>query len=80
MKIGISLTAVLLTGAAAMVGQMTAEAVRRAAGRVQLEASGNMTLERLRAVAETGVDFISIGGLTHTVRAADLSLRLLSTP
>jgi len=59
---------------------MTAEAVRRAAGRVQLEASGNMTLERLRAVAETGVDFISIGGLTHTVRAADLSLRLRTSP
>ena len=59
---------------------MTAEAVRRAAGRVQLEASGNMTLERLRAVAETGVDFISIGGLTHTVRAADLSLRLRQQP
>lgn len=51
-------------------------AVEIAAGRVQLEASGNMTLERLRGVAETGVDFISIGGLTHTVRAADLSLRI----
>lgn len=58
---------------------MTAAAVAQAAGRVQLEASGNMTLERLRAVAETGVDFISIGGLTHTVRAADLSLRLVAS-
>jgi nicotinate-nucleotide pyrophosphorylase (carboxylating) len=53
-------------------------AVGLASGRVQLEASGNMTLERLAAVAETGVDFISIGGLTHSVRAADLSLRVVN--
>lgn len=43
----------------------------------ELEASGNMTLEQLRAVAETGVDFISAGGLTKHVRAVDLSMRLL---
>src|SRR5262245_24655820 len=41
-----------------------------------LEASGSMTLERLRQVAETGVDFISVGGLTKHVRAVDLSMRL----
>jgi nicotinate-nucleotide pyrophosphorylase (carboxylating) len=41
-----------------------------------LEASGNMTLERARPVAETGVDFISVGALTHSAPAADLSLRL----
>ena len=40
-----------------------------------LEASGNMSLETLRAVAETGVDFISVGGLTKHVRAVDLSMR-----
>lgn len=51
-----------------------AEAVRRNAGRVILEASGNMTLERLPEVAATGVDLISMGALTHTVRAADISL------
>jgi nicotinate-nucleotide pyrophosphorylase (carboxylating) len=50
------------------------EAVQRAAGRVVLEASGNMTLERLAEVAATGVDLISLGALTHTVRAADISL------
>lgn len=50
------------------------EAVVRAAGRVTLEASGNMTLERLAEVAATGVDLISLGALTHTVRAADISL------
>ena len=43
-----------------------------------LEASGNMSLETLRAVAETGVDFISVGGLTKHVRAVDLSMRFLS--
>jgi len=47
----------------------------RTGKKVELEASGNMTLESLRAVAETGVDFISIGGLTKHVRAVDLSMR-----
>lgn len=42
----------------------------------QLEASGNVTLEGLRTIAETGVDFISIGGLTKHVKAVDLSMRL----
>lgn len=42
---------------------------------IQLEASGNMSLETLRAVAQTGVDFISVGGLTKHVRAVDLSMR-----
>lgn len=51
-------------------------AVARTAGRARLEASGNMTLERLREVAATGVDYISLGSLTHSVRAGDLSLRL----
>ncbi|MCL6592802.1 MAG: carboxylating nicotinate-nucleotide diphosphorylase [Alicyclobacillus sp.] len=49
-------------------------AVEMTAGRVPLEASGNMTLQRLRAVAETGVDYISMGALTHSARAADISL------
>jgi nicotinate-nucleotide pyrophosphorylase (carboxylating) len=53
-----------------------AEAVRRAAGRVKLEASGNMTLERLPRIAATGVDFVSMGALTHSARAVDISLEL----
>lgn len=53
-----------------------AEAVRRTAGRVPLEVSGSVDLERIRAIAETGVDFISVGALTKHVRAVDLSLRL----
>ncbi len=51
------------------------EAVAITAGRAVLEASGNVTLETLRAIAETGVDRISIGALTKDVRALDLSMR-----
>lgn len=54
------------------------EAVTLVAGRVPLEASGNMSLERVRAVAETGVDYISVGALTHSVRAVDISLEFLN--
>ncbi len=52
------------------------EAVARTAGRASLEASGGVTLERLREIAETGIDFISIGALTHSAPALDLSLIL----
>jgi nicotinate-nucleotide pyrophosphorylase (carboxylating) len=51
------------------------EAVRIAAGRAELEASGGITLENVRAIAETGVDRISIGALTKDVKAADFSMR-----
>lgn len=50
------------------------EAVRLVNGRVKLEASGNVSLANVRSIAETGVDYISIGALTHSVRALDLSL------
>ncbi|WP_185747703.1 carboxylating nicotinate-nucleotide diphosphorylase [Thermus amyloliquefaciens] len=50
------------------------EAVRRVGGRVPLEASGNMTLERARKAAEAGVDYVSVGALTHSAKALDLSL------
>jgi nicotinate-nucleotide pyrophosphorylase (carboxylating) len=53
-----------------------AEAVHQSAGRVLLEASGNMTLERLPRVAATGVDFVSMGALTHSARAADISFEI----
>lgn len=53
-----------------------AEAVRITEGRATLEASGGLTLERAREVAETGVDFISVGALTHSVRVFDLGLDL----
>ena len=51
-----------------------AEAVRRTDGRASLEASGGLTLDRAREVALTGVDFISVGALTHSVRVFDLGL------
>ncbi|MEO8382103.1 MAG: carboxylating nicotinate-nucleotide diphosphorylase [Acidobacteriota bacterium] len=52
------------------------EAVRRTNGRVSLEASGGITLDTVRAVAETGVDRISVGALTHSVTALDISMRV----
>ncbi|HEX7705025.1 MAG TPA: carboxylating nicotinate-nucleotide diphosphorylase [Thermoanaerobaculia bacterium] len=59
-----------------MTPDMMREAVRRVAGRIPLEASGGITLETVRAVAETGVDRISIGALTHSVKALDISMRI----
>jgi nicotinate-nucleotide pyrophosphorylase (carboxylating) len=52
------------------------KAVKIAGGRVQLEASGNVNLERVGAIAATGVDYISCGALTHSVKALDISLEL----
>jgi len=52
------------------------EAVARSNGRVPLEASGGITLETIRGVAETGVDRISVGALTHSVTALDISMRI----
>ncbi|MGA0588543.1 carboxylating nicotinate-nucleotide diphosphorylase [Dyella sp. KRB-257] len=52
------------------------EAVRIAAGRASLEASGNVDLDTIGAIGATGVDFVSVGALTKHVRAVDLSLRL----
>jgi len=52
------------------------EAVRRADGRAETEASGGVSLETVRAIAGTGVDWISVGALTHSAAALDLSLLL----
>jgi nicotinate-nucleotide pyrophosphorylase (carboxylating) len=52
------------------------EAVELARGQARLEASGGVTLETVRAIAETGVDFISVGALTHSARALDVSLEV----
>jgi len=63
-----------------MLDHFPPEAMRRAvahvAGRVPLEASGNVTAATLRAIAETGVDYISVGALTHSSPALDLAFRL----
>ena len=52
------------------------EAVKIVDGRALTEASGNVTVERIRAIAETGVDIISVGALTHSVEAFDISMRI----
>jgi nicotinate-nucleotide pyrophosphorylase (carboxylating) len=63
-----------------MLDNMNLEDMRKAVksihGRALIEASGGITLDNVRAVAETGVDFISIGALTHSARALDISLEL----
>jgi nicotinate-nucleotide pyrophosphorylase (carboxylating) len=67
-----------------LLDNMTVEqlgaAVAHVAGRAELEASGGLTLETLRAVASTGVQFISVGALTHSAPALDLSLILEPLP
>ena len=52
------------------------KAVGIVAGRAKTEASGNITLENIRAVAETGVDILSMGALTHSVKSLDISMKI----
>lgn len=59
-----------------MDNETMAKAVQIINGKAKVEASGNMTIDRLKEVAATGVDFISIGALTHSVQAMDISQRL----
>ncbi|MBN1305722.1 MAG: carboxylating nicotinate-nucleotide diphosphorylase [Anaerolineales bacterium] len=61
-----------------MSTEMMAEAVRITAGKARLEASGNVTLETVRRIADTGVDYISIGALTHSARVFDVSFDYFS--
>jgi nicotinate-nucleotide pyrophosphorylase (carboxylating) len=77
-------TALKCGAEAVLLDNMTPETVRAGVERVQrhnrrvpLEASGGITLENVRAYAETGVDFISVGALTHSSRAVDLSMRIM---
>lgn len=60
-----------------MSSQMMSEAVEMINKRAKIEASGNMTIKRIRKVAATGVDYISIGALTHSVKALDISQRII---
>jgi nicotinate-nucleotide pyrophosphorylase (carboxylating) len=53
------------------------EAVRKVGGRAKIEASGGITLENIRQYAASGVDFLSVGALTHSAKAVDLSLEIL---
>jgi nicotinate-nucleotide pyrophosphorylase (carboxylating) len=59
-----------------MAPSVMVEAVRRAGGRLTLEASGGINLDNVREVAETGVDLISVGALTHSARAVDISMEI----
>ena len=59
-----------------MTCEQMAEAVKHVGGRARLEASGNITLDNLADVAKTGVDIISMGALTHSVKAFDISMRI----
>jgi nicotinate-nucleotide pyrophosphorylase (carboxylating) len=54
----------------------TEEAISRIAGRARIELSGNMTLERVARLAESGADEISVGALTHSAPAADISFEI----
>lgn len=76
-------TALQFGAEAILLDNMTPETVRHAVERVEshtrrvpLEASGGITLENVRAYAEAGVDFISVGALTHSTQAVDLSMRI----
>lgn len=60
-----------------MTPRQLREAVTAVAGRARTEASGGVRLETVRAIAETGVDFISVGALTHSARAVDIGLDFL---
>ena len=59
-----------------MNNQDMAEAVKIIDGKAKTEASGNMSIPRLKEVAATGVDYISVGALTHSVTALDISMNI----
>ena len=67
-----------------MLDNMSVDAMKKSValigGKALVEASGNVTLATVRAIAETGVDFISAGALTHSARAADISLKVKRRP
>lgn len=60
-----------------MSSKMMRQAVEIIKGRAKIEASGNMTLKRIRKVADTGINYISIGALTHSVKALDITQRII---
>lgn len=60
-----------------MTVAMMKEAVKIIDGKAKVEASGNVNLQSLRAIAETGVDYISVGALTHSVKALDICMKIM---
>ena len=71
--LGLDLDRIMLDN---MTVQEMHEAVEITAGRVPLEASGGVNLHTVREIAEIGVDYISVGALTHSVAALDISLEI----
>ncbi|MBA3354622.1 MAG: carboxylating nicotinate-nucleotide diphosphorylase [Pyrinomonadaceae bacterium] len=71
-SLGLGVERILLDN---MTPDVVREAVALNGGRAKLEASGNITLENVRQIAETGVDFISVGSLTHSAKVFDVSLK-----
>jgi nicotinate-nucleotide pyrophosphorylase (carboxylating) len=69
--------AILLDNMSPEVVRQAVERARSHSRRIPLECSGGITLENVRAYAETGVDFISVGALTHSPKAVDISMRIL---
>lgn len=59
--------------------ELTREAVAKIAGRCEIESSGGITLDTMRGYAECGVDFISVGALTHQIKSLDMSLKAIDT-
>ena len=59
-----------------MTNDMMREAVKIIDGRAKTEASGGITDETIRGVAQTGVDIISVGAITHSVKAFDISMKM----
>ncbi|MDD3781009.1 MAG: nicotinate-nucleotide diphosphorylase (carboxylating), partial [Proteiniphilum sp.] len=57
--------------------ELTRRAVQIVDGRVELESSGGITFDTIRSYAETGVDFISVGAITHSVKSLDMSLKAI---
>ncbi|HMI95318.1 MAG TPA: carboxylating nicotinate-nucleotide diphosphorylase, partial [Micropepsaceae bacterium] len=72
--LGLGIDAILLDN---MAPDTMSRAVAMTRGRAKLEASGGVTLERVRAIAESGVDYISSGAITHSARSLDLGLDFL---
>jgi nicotinate-nucleotide pyrophosphorylase (carboxylating) len=62
-----------------MTDEQMAEAVKIVSGRAKLEASGGITLERINKIGKLGIDFISVGALTHSVKASDISMEITLT-
>lgn len=70
--VGLKIQRILLDN---MSNELMADALKMIPAEIKTEASGNMTLARVKAVAELGIDFISVGALTHSASTADISLR-----